>query len=102
MGCGRQVGGVNADDKGICPASVAEKFNGVNRGDNAGRFCWAVAGTLCDGEIQGTYAQKLGDCLRCKFLKQVNEDEGRVFVLIPDTANAAIVGTQSRPSQPQI
>lgn len=36
-----------------------------------GRICWAVAGTLCAGEIQGTFAQKLTDCKKCGFYKSV-------------------------------
>src|SRR5665647_1259089 len=45
--------------------------------------CWAVAGTLCGGKVQGNHAKKFMDCLRCEFLKQVNEDEGRNFILTP-------------------
>ena len=81
--CGRELGGENADELGVCPAALPNKYDGVNKGKHAGRFCWAIAGTLCDGETQGTYAKKLEDCLRCAFLKQVNEDEGRVFILSP-------------------
>ncbi len=32
-----------------------------------GRICWAVAGTLCAGKIQGTFAQKIHDCHRCGY-----------------------------------
>lgn len=28
--------------------------------------CWLLAGTYCRGEVQGTYAQKLGDCAKCE------------------------------------
>lgn len=28
--------------------------------------CWLVAGTYCRGEVQGTFAQKLGDCSKCE------------------------------------
>ena len=27
--------------------------------------CWAIAGTFCHGEVQGAFAQKIGDCRRC-------------------------------------
>jgi len=27
--------------------------------------CWLLAGTYCRGEVQGKFAQKLGDCLDC-------------------------------------
>lgn len=79
--CGREPNGEKADDLGICPAALPNKFNGANNGKQAGRFCWAIAGTLCEGKVSGTYAQKLKDCLDCHFLKQVNEEEGGNFTL---------------------
>lgn len=34
---------------------------------NYGRMCWAIAGTFCGGKVSGAYAQKFGDCRKCKF-----------------------------------
>jgi len=85
MGCERQPGGRNAERLGVCPAAVPGQHDGVNKGKHGGRICWAVSGTLCGGEVQGTYAKKLMSCLNCKFLKQVNEEEGRDFILTPDS-----------------
>ena len=65
--CGREPDGKKSKELGICPASVKTELDGVNDGTNAGRSCWAVAGTLCEGEVQGSYAQKLGNCLKCDF-----------------------------------
>ncbi|MDO8736954.1 MAG: diguanylate cyclase [Thermoleophilia bacterium] len=28
--------------------------------------CWLIAGTYCRGEVQGHFAQKLGDCAKCE------------------------------------
>ena len=36
-----------------------------------GRICWTVAGTLCAGKVQGTYAQKIHDCHRCGYYRMV-------------------------------
>jgi two-component system NtrC family sensor kinase len=36
-----------------------------------GRICWAVAGTLCPGKIQGTFAQKIHDCHRCGYYRMM-------------------------------
>jgi len=83
MKCGRQPGGKNVEELGICPAAVSGNYNGTNKGKFRGRFCWAVTGTFCGGDVQGTYAQKVMDCIHCKFLKYVNEKEGRDFKLIP-------------------
>jgi len=74
--CGRQPGGRHVHDKGVCPASTHEKLEGVHEGTNGGRACWIVAGTFCDGEIQGTYAKKSANCRVCEFYKHVVEEEG--------------------------
>ena len=57
MQCGREPGGRNAPEAGGCPAAVDTTHDGINSGCCGGRFCWAVAGTLCSGEIQGTFAE---------------------------------------------
>ena len=46
---------------------------------NGGRACWAVAGTFCNGKIQGTYARKLYDCTRCEFYRLVWDEEGEHY-----------------------
>lgn len=30
-------------------------------------MCWEIAGTFCGGKIQGDFAQKYGDCRKCRF-----------------------------------
>jgi len=40
-----------------------------------GRICWTVAGTLCAGKIQGTYAQKIHDCSKCGYYCQVQSSQ---------------------------
>ncbi len=85
--CGRQPGGENVEEFGLCPAAISSTYNGVNDGMYGGRFCWAVAGTFCGGNPQGTYAKKLPSCLNCEFLKQVQNEEGRAFILIPKDAD---------------
>ncbi len=81
--CGRQPGGDNVNTLGACPATLPSEYDGVNRGRRGGRFCWAVAGTFCGGKVQGTFAQKLLDCLSCGFLKEVEEEENGAFKLTP-------------------
>ncbi len=67
-------------EDGTCPASTELYMNGVNDGKNAGRACWAIAGTLCNDEIQGDATSKIKACLECKFYKRVKEEEGQGFV----------------------
>jgi hypothetical protein len=88
MNCGRQPGGQNAHELGECAAALPNAYTGVNHGQEAGRFCWVVSGTLCKGAVQGTYARKLKDCLDCRFQKQVIEEEGRFFLLTPSDAKS--------------
>ena len=75
--CGRQPAGAKAKELGICPASTEKRTDGVNGGKNGGRCCWALAGTLCGGKIQGSFASKAGNCMQCDFFKLASLEEGR-------------------------
>ncbi|MDA8169256.1 MAG: hypothetical protein M0Z59_06090 [Nitrospiraceae bacterium] len=79
--CGREPGGSNVADQGICPATSEEKLDGVHGGRNAGRTCWVVSGTLCGGAVQGTFAKKFTSCEQCDFYKSVKKDESSDFHL---------------------
>lgn len=50
--CGREK-------TGDCPAVTK----------NLGRMCWIVAGTMCGGQVQGTFAKKYKNCLACDYHK---------------------------------
>ena len=78
--CGREQGGPKASELGTCPAYLESKLNTINGGKNGGRACWVVAGTLCGGKTQGTYASKEQNCLGCDFYKKVKAEEGYDFV----------------------
>lgn len=90
-GCGRESGGSQAGTLGVCPAARTDGFDGVNRGERAGRFCWAIAGTFCGGKIGGTFAAKLLDCLDCGFLQRVRDEEGNGFIMTPGDAEEGSV-----------
>ena len=75
-GCGREPGGKNVKELGLCPAASDDRLHGVHGGKNAGRACWVVAGTFCDGKVQGTFAQKYQDCALCDFFELVRKEEG--------------------------
>lgn len=80
MACGREPGGANAGEKGICPAALETRADGINGGTNGGRACWAIAGTLCGGQLQGSFAVKMADCMYCPFYREVRAEEGDGFV----------------------
>ena len=74
--CGREPGGVKYEELGGCPASIEERLDRINSGKNGGRACWALAGTLCGGVVQGSFAQKAGNCMQCDFYQIVGQEEG--------------------------
>ncbi|MBZ5612212.1 MAG: hypothetical protein LAP38_28470 [Acidobacteriia bacterium] len=80
--CGRQAGGAKVTELGVCPATTAQISNGINHGKNGGRVCWALAGTLCGGKVQGTFAQKVANCMQCPFYAAVKQEEGALFKLV--------------------
>lgn len=62
--CGREEKGSNENELGICPAFP-----------DHGRHCARVAGTFCDGMVQGNFALKLANCLNCDFYKSEHYDK---------------------------
>lgn len=96
--CGREQSGKKVDELGVCPAAVDDSFDDINSGKNGGRVCWAIAGTFCEGEIQGTFADKRDSCSSCKFFKMVNsEDEvdetpSQLLQYLADTTNNSFLG----------
>ena len=80
--CGRELGGVNVPELGICPAAEDSSSDGINSGKNAGRICWAVAGTFCGEKVQGDFAQKQVSCMACEVFKAVKSEEGGDFALL--------------------
>lgn len=56
MKCGREFGGDKMDELGICPAWPSN-----------GQKCAYLVGTLCGGEIQGTFSMKIESCKECPF-----------------------------------
>lgn len=79
--CGREVGGTREQELGACPAASDNRLNGVHGGKNAGRSCWVIAGTFCDGRPQGTFVCKYSSCIECDFYGAVLEEEDTEFCL---------------------
>jgi hypothetical protein len=73
--CGREPGGKNVNEDGVCPAADEQTFHTFNHGINGGRACWLVAGTFCDNIVSGTFAEKIDTCRNCEFYKMVQDDE---------------------------
>ena len=77
--CGRQPQGPRVRDMGLCPATLETALDDVHDGTNAGRACWVINGTMCQGETQGTFAQKYKNCEMCDFYQLVRKEEGPGF-----------------------
>ena len=75
MKCGREFGGENVAEMGICPTSIDIPADGLNDGKNGGRICWAIAGTFSRGKIQGFFAKKLLSCKSCIFFNTIKREE---------------------------
>ncbi len=73
--CGRQPGGKNEASLGTCSAATQQLANGIHGGTNGGRACWVIAGTLCGGKVQGSFADKQAACQDCDFYKIVERQE---------------------------
>lgn len=56
--CGREKGGSKVAELGVCPAYP-----------NNGTSCAKIAGTFCGGQVQGSFAQKVANCMQCDFYK---------------------------------
>lgn len=48
-----------------------DKTNDCPAYPKGGRVCYLVAGTMCGGKVQGTYAIKIDNCRSCDFYKGV-------------------------------
>ena len=77
--CGREPGGDRVVELGECPAAQEGRLDGQNHGTNGGRMCWLVNATLCGNQVQGDFYSKLGNCLKCDFLRSVHKEEGSDF-----------------------
>ena len=62
MKCERQPGGAMTEELGACRGAFCPHSE-----------CWLIAGTLCNSEVQGTYAQKYESCIICKYFNRMQE-----------------------------
>lgn len=80
--CGRGPEGAKGEKCRSCSAALPSSLDGFNQGIRAGRACWLVAGTFCNGNVSGTYAEKIESCRECEFYKAVNKGAGQTRLTI--------------------
>ena len=70
--CGREPGGVNVSNLGLCPASVNEELSGVHGGKNGGRCCWMLSGDFsCGTDKSKSLTEKIERCRQCDFYQSL-------------------------------
>lgn len=70
--CGREKGGLLVEQFGECPVATAMKFDGINHGSAAGRYCWKIAKEMpVESGLQGC----TGQCRSCEFYTRVLFEE---------------------------
>lgn len=99
MQCGREPGGKNTAELGVCPAAANALPDGINGGVNGGRICWAVRGTMCWESLPGGSGDRHPKCGNCEFRRLVEEEEGAArlcdeaevdFDMLPIRVNARV------------
>ena len=78
--CGREVGGRNVEKMGVCLAVLDDKHNGINGGQNGGRYCWSAVGTMSGGKPEYCISQNIKDCHECHFYQLVKAQENKTFM----------------------
>jgi hypothetical protein len=82
MGCGLQMKGnlLTFRKPYVCPVLSEKKFDGIHGGKNAGRACWMISHTICNGTRQDSLELKYKTCTICDFYRLVMEDEENNFI----------------------
>ena len=94
--CG--IGGSPSPERGSCPASSECRLDGVHGGQNAGRCCWVIEGTRCDGRVQGSREEKRRCCGECRFMEAVRREEG-LHLLLDDEHLSQILSGPGAPGE---
>ncbi len=74
--CERENDGARVSELGLCKVPTSLTANGLNSGQNGGRACWGIAGTISGSKIECTFAKQLNNCLYCDFYQKVRTEEG--------------------------
>lgn len=76
MKCGREIGGNNADTRGVCPIAAETVANGLNGGINGGRLCWVIVENNYKDRVKCSDIHRGEFCFQCEFRYKVKMQEG--------------------------
>jgi len=65
--CGREPGGRNVSQYGVCSIPLARDCDGINGGKNCGRACWLWRELACVKIMQKCSVQEIRECRECDF-----------------------------------
>lgn len=75
MQCGREPGGKNVPERGVCAAASHPWPDGINGGINGGRTCWLVRNTQCTEALAEESGGRQVECGNCEFRLLVEKEE---------------------------
>ncbi|MBF0194200.1 MAG: hypothetical protein HQL71_06555 [Magnetococcales bacterium] len=77
--CGYGPNDYNSNEGQVCPAAVHEHADGFLGGENGGRACYFISGTICCGEGVQPVEEKQKRCYSCSFFTILNKKYGKTF-----------------------
>jgi hypothetical protein len=77
--CGRELGGNNTTESGVCPASTHTLADGFLGGVNGGRACYFIMGTLCCGEVDLNIDKNSKNCTKCSFREKLQKKHAHIL-----------------------
>jgi hypothetical protein len=78
-GCGFGPESAKEDGRKICPAASHKNADGFLAGENGGRACHFILGTLCCGLGPQSDEEKKARCRKCDFFVSLQEKHGKSF-----------------------
>ena len=77
--CGREPGGKNTLEHGVCPVAIEIGADGVHNGKNGGRCCWVITNSVYEENSYGFSLEKSRKCRECDFYLFVEKSEKLLF-----------------------
>ena len=79
QGCGFGPQESKNSEGQVCPAAVHEHADGFLGGENGGRSCYFIIGTICGGDGAQTPEEKKNRCNACSFYRDLSNKHGKTF-----------------------
>ncbi|CAK8720920.1 hypothetical protein KKHLCK_10120 [Candidatus Electrothrix laxa] len=78
--CGREPGGKNVLQTGVCSVAIEIEADGIHKGKNGGRCCWVITNSALDEDTpHGFCLNKIQGCRECNFYLFVKKSEKLLF-----------------------